>query len=560
MEGHSLSLVSLEEARERYFTRAERKYEREVAALYRKSLDKIRAEMSRIYDKYAVDGVLTKVEMTRYNRLATLEQNVLASLSPAVRKSIKTIDRLKPEEYGQAFFRTAHAIEGGARVALTWGPLDKDAIRANLDNVFYQTSTERLTQTLKGAVRNTINNGLALGQSYPEMMKDIKDLVNLKNFETMRILRTELHDAQEAGTADSYDAALEQGVNGKVVWIATLDGKTRDTHQEMDGVERDEDGYFHGSIGKAEYPGDPNLPAAERCNCRCTTRFEIEGFAPEIRRSREDGLIPQQTYKEWKEDHPAFETEKLNKPLSEPALIEFKPFESIDDANDYFKQAFDTDDVRFKNMDLGVLEQFRTGADKMLKEFPELKGQIDVVRETKTSKIAGRYTFSLDQTNPIRELELSANETLGGNLSTYQARLANDGITKLHFVGYSPESIATHELAHTVQDMLVQKSMGISKLTNMTFEMQESFSARWNSGYVTKDIAQKAYEKLGMSAVPRTAAEARAHYAAVEKLGKYSLTNSNELHAEAIANALTSDNPLPFSIEVLKITKERMAL
>ena len=306
MEGHSLSLVSLEETRERYFTRAERKYEREVAALYRESLDKIRAEMSRIYEKYAVDGVLTKVEMTRYNRLATLEQNVLASLSPAVRKSIKTIDRLKPEEYGQAFFRTAHALESEAQVALTWGPLDRSAIAENLDNPFFKTGTERVVLTLPGEIRNTINHGLALGQSYTEMMKDVKDLVNKKNYETMRILRTELHAAQEAGTMDSYEEAKAQGINGKEIWIATLDGSTRDTHQEMDGVERSEDGYFHGAIGMAEYPGDPNLDAGERINCRCDIRFEIEGFSPEIRRSREDGLIPQQTYNEWAKDRKLF--------------------------------------------------------------------------------------------------------------------------------------------------------------------------------------------------------------------------------------------------------------
>ena len=301
-----MSILPFEEARERYFTRADRKYEREIAALYRESLDEIRKEMSKIYEKYAVNGILTRAEMTKYNRLATLEKNVLDALSPAVRKGIQTIDRLKPIEYGEAFFRTSWAVDSASGVNLTWGPLDKATIAANLDNPFYITSTERLTGTLKGAVRNTINNGLALGQSYTEMMRDIKGLVNLKNFETMRILRTELHDAQEAGIADSYDSALEQGINGRVIWIATLDGKTRDTHGAMDGVARDEDGMFRGAIGEAPYPGWEGLPAGERIACRCDIRFEIEGFAPEIRRSREDGLVPQQTYEQWKNDRKTF--------------------------------------------------------------------------------------------------------------------------------------------------------------------------------------------------------------------------------------------------------------
>lgn len=281
-----MTLPELEEARQRYFTRADRKYEREIAAVYRESLDKIRADMSKIYERYSVNGILTRADMTKYNRLATLEKNVLSALSPAVRKGIATIDKLKPIEYGEAYFRTAWAVDVATGVNLTWGPLDKAAIAANLDNPFYLTSTEKLTGTLKGAVRNTINNGLTLGQSYPEMMKDIKDLVNLKNFETMRILRTELHDAQEAGISDSYDTAKEQGINGKVIWVSTLDGNTRDTHQQMDGVERDEDGMFRGAIGEAPYPGWEGLPAGERINC-------IPGDAIPI------GIDTEKLYRRW---------------------------------------------------------------------------------------------------------------------------------------------------------------------------------------------------------------------------------------------------------------------
>jgi hypothetical protein len=299
-------LSDLETRRTRYFDLAEKRYERQIAALYKESLSAIRSDMAAIYEKYAEDGILTKAEMTRYNRLASMEQKIYNDLAPAVRASVGTINRLKPNEYGEAFFRTAWAVDNSTGVALDWGPLDKKAIVANLDNPFYQTATERLTGTLRGEVRNAINTGLALGQSYPQMMKDLKKLVNLKNFETMRILRTELHSAQEAGIIASYDEARDQGIEGRTVWISTLYGNTRDTHQAMDGVAQRDDGYFHGAIGRARYPGDPDLPAGERINCRCDARFEVEGFEPQIRRSREDGLIPYQTYPEWVKDKKLF--------------------------------------------------------------------------------------------------------------------------------------------------------------------------------------------------------------------------------------------------------------
>ena len=87
--------------------------------------------------------------------------------------------------------------------------------------------------------------------------------------------------------------------------MSTLDGHTRDTHQQMDGVYADDDGIFHLPSGvSGEGPGlipDP----AESINCRCTVRLEIVGFEPDSRIARRVGgdneIISYKTYSEWKE-------------------------------------------------------------------------------------------------------------------------------------------------------------------------------------------------------------------------------------------------------------------
>jgi len=295
-----------EDRRSLYFTRAERDYTKQVAKVMRDALDEIRSKMSKIYEKYAVNGILTKAQMTQYNRLATLEAEVIGIMKPAEKAALKIIDKLRPEEYGEAFFRTAWAVDNATGVGLKWGPLNKDTVIANLDNPFYTSAKESILVNTVPQFRNAINKGLALGESYPQMMADIKKVVNGKNYEIMRVLVTELHNSQEAGTADSYDTALEQGVNGKVVWIATLDDRTRETHQQMDGVERDEDGMFRGAVGETPYPGWEGMEAAERIACRCDIRFEIEGFEPTVRRSREDGILPSQNYDTWIKDKQVF--------------------------------------------------------------------------------------------------------------------------------------------------------------------------------------------------------------------------------------------------------------
>jgi SPP1 gp7 family putative phage head morphogenesis protein len=297
-----MSLEADEKKRELYFARTEKAYEREVAKVWKDALDDIRVEMAKIYEKYAVDGILTKAQMTQYNRLATLERNIIAIVKPAARMSTKIIDRLKPEEYGEAFFRTGWAIDNATTLNLKWGALNKDAVEAILANPFFDSAKRAFWFNVDNRVYNAINNGLATGQSYAQMMRDLKDMINRDNYEIMRVLRTELHDAQEAGTTAGYDEALAQGIEGKVVWLSTIDGRTRDSHMAMDNIARDDDGMFRGAIGEAPYPGWEGLPPEQRINCRCDVRFELEGISPESRRSDYES----QPYDVWINDKEVF--------------------------------------------------------------------------------------------------------------------------------------------------------------------------------------------------------------------------------------------------------------
>lgn len=303
-----MSLQSDEIKTAKYFLRIELEYQREIEKLFIEALNSIRAEMSKIYERYAVKGILTKAEMTRYNRLTALESNLSATMGDAAKKSIGIINRLRPEQYGAGFFRSAWAIDNATGVAISWGVLDKAAVIAAMANPAYKLATESLLSGAEGTIRIAIERGLTLGKSYATMLKEIKDTVNLEAWKALRIMRTELHTAQELGTIYGYEQALANGVPGRIIWNATLDSKTRESHQRMDGVARGEDGYFRGSI-TARYPGDPELSAGERINCRCRTRFELGGegdYGPILRRSREDGVIPYQTYGEWEKGRKLF--------------------------------------------------------------------------------------------------------------------------------------------------------------------------------------------------------------------------------------------------------------
>ena len=264
------------------------------------ALAKMRSDMGVIYERYAVDGVLTKAQMTQYNRLAKMEAQLLENLKPAVRKSLATIDRLRPEQYQASFFNYAWTIDQQSGVAIKWGTLNEKAVLEALSSEFYHISTKRYGMEARLAVRSAVNDGLIQGKSYQRMARDLRKAINTTYNRALVIARTEGGFAQSAGQAAAYDIAADQGVDGAVTWMATIDGRTRGDHAAMDGRQRGDDGLFHLPGGdRGKFPHDEMLSAGNRINCRCDMAFEISGYEPELRRTRDDGIIPNQTYADW---------------------------------------------------------------------------------------------------------------------------------------------------------------------------------------------------------------------------------------------------------------------
>jgi hypothetical protein len=44
--------------------------------------------------------------------------------------------------------------------------------------------------------------------------------------------------------------------------------------------------------------------AAEDINCRCRVRGQIEGYEPKVRRIRDEGVVPYETYQSWNKRRP----------------------------------------------------------------------------------------------------------------------------------------------------------------------------------------------------------------------------------------------------------------
>jgi len=286
-----------------------KKTEKELIANYRKALNDIRAKMALIYEKYSVDGSLTFAEMAKYNRYVGLNKSIEKQLKELTGKNAKITRILSGTVYQESYYRTAFFFEEGVQAKLGYGLLNPEVIKAAVQNPI---SGLTLNQTLEKnrlniitKIKQEITQGLVKGEPYSKMARRIKDTLGGDAYKAVRVAQTEAHRCQSQGTLESGYHAAKKGVDMWKVWDATLDGKTRPSHQALDQQKVGVDEDFKSPVTGAEGPG-PGLMgvAAEDINCRCQPRFEIKGYAPTKRYAREEEgkrgkVIPYTNYENW---------------------------------------------------------------------------------------------------------------------------------------------------------------------------------------------------------------------------------------------------------------------
>jgi hypothetical protein len=133
------------------------------------------------------------------------------------------------------------------------------------------------------AVQRAEDNGVPLTTDQIEAMTTSYSNRALR-FRAEAIARTEsmtaLHEAQQQAIQQAIDSGAVDPENVSMIWRATHDKRTRDSHKAMDGqVRKLGDPFITGDGNELAYPGDPNGPAAETINCRCWLEPAIDFYA-----------------------------------------------------------------------------------------------------------------------------------------------------------------------------------------------------------------------------------------------------------------------------------------
>jgi SPP1 gp7 family putative phage head morphogenesis protein len=160
----------------------------------------------------------------------------------------------------------------------------------------------------KKQITKSVTSGLLQGKSVGKIATDLQARVSEMNrASAVRAARTAVTGAQNGGRMDSYKAASDMGIKVRKRWVATKDGRTRHSHQKLDGQTVNWDEPFTSELGKIRYPGDSRAKPANVYNCRCTMRtVEAPGIEAEPRKMRvrdpktgRNIVVEEMTYEQW---------------------------------------------------------------------------------------------------------------------------------------------------------------------------------------------------------------------------------------------------------------------
>lgn len=378
------------------------KLEKRIAKIYKEAADDLQSTIDDYFAKFAkrdakkkarLDaGEITEQEykqwrlaqMGRGERFKALQSRVAERYTEANEIAVRYVNDATPGIYSLNRNYSAYTIE---KVAGNVGfdLWDEQTVRRlivdNPEVMPYYPPEKALKRGIdlaygKKQISASVTSSILQGKSIPGIAKDLQTRIpDMNKASAIRTARTAVTGAQNAGRMDSYVAAEKMGIKVRKEWLATIDGRTRHSHAMLDGKVVDKDKKFENGC---MFPGDPNGPAAEVYNCRCTLIADVDGVdtsnAKRRVRNPETGkneLVSDMTYSEWAvrkeksqvqkamaEKQESFAEQLANKKLS-PHSWEYDTFEEFWEARKSFissngKESDFLDDVFAGEIDIAT--------------------------------------------------------------------------------------------------------------------------------------------------------------------------------------------------------------
>lgn len=391
------------------------------------------------------------------------------------------------------------------------------------------------TTELKKQVKSELQRGLTSQLSYADIARNISNYGQADMNRSMRIARTEGHRVQSEARLDSMYAAKKKGADIVKQWDATLDGRTRPNHRQLDGQIRELDESFEVGGMKVDCPGGFGI-ASEDCNCRCCVlqraRWAVKSEATYQKWNNETGGFIETTgYQDFKEKY-LLSSKALKSSQKSGTIKGIENCKDFSDLSQYMKKTFDIDvDKSMLPLELSVVRQPLIGFESMVQTFPELGDYVSVIKTSKSGVMAcsgEKITF-----NPAF---FSDTTKLADACRQY-------GSSGWWVNGVTPESIGVHESAHGVEWVLCKLNPTYSYDWERVMAYNKCTEAQKIVGQACKSIKKTAYGK------------GKTNDWLKEQISRYAKDSPSETMAEAFNDVYVNGaNANPLSLEIQKLT------
>ena len=374
------------------------KLEKRIAKIYKEAADDLQSTIDDYFAKFAKRdakqkarleaGEITEQEykqwrlaqMGRGERFKALQSRVAERYTEANETAVRYVNDATPGIYILNRNYSAYTIEkvaGNVGFDLWDERTVRRLIVDNPEVMPYYPPEKALKRGIdlaygKRQISASVTSSILQGKSIPGIAKDLHTrMPDMNKASAIRTARTAVTGAQNAGRMDSYVAAKKMGIKVRKEWLATLDGRTRHSHAMLDGEQVENEKKFSNGC---MFPGDPNGPATEVYNCRCTLIASVDGVdtSDAKRRARdpetgESVLIENMSYAEW-----AGWKKKQPKKAVKPS---FTPASTIEEAEKYAEKYVDdykskyTGKIDYKGIDLQYANEMNRALTEVLDQY-----------------------------------------------------------------------------------------------------------------------------------------------------------------------------------------------
>lgn len=248
----------------------EQKVLKQLEGIYSDALDGIDAQLQKLLARQDAN---TPTVIYQVQHQQALRDQISGILSQLQSNQFNAVSDYLQDCYTNGYTGAMYDITGqiGAPPVIL-APDPQQMVKAvQLDSKISTTLYAKLgvdVTELKRKISTTISRGISTGMGYGQIATLLNQYSKAGYNNTMRIVRTEGHRIQVQSGLDACQAAKDSGCDVVKQWDATLDGRTRPHHKQLDGQLREIDEPFEVDGKTADAPGMFGKPA-EDCNCRC---------------------------------------------------------------------------------------------------------------------------------------------------------------------------------------------------------------------------------------------------------------------------------------------------